>query len=401
MQQTAEARLKAHLFNATIGIATEKERAMHLPSMIKYIRDLDPDEIFSYPPTTGIPELRNKWAQRQMEENPSLGNKQVSLPIVTNGITHGLSIIADLFCEKGDPVILPDKLWGNYRMIFGLRRGGDILTYPFYNNAGGFNLESLKSLLGTIPISKKVIIIFNFPNNPTGYSPRVDEAVAIAEMLYREAESGRKLIVVLDDAYFGFFYEDEIIRESLFSALADLHPQILALKVDGATKEDYAWGLRVGFLTMGIGGTGEKSILYQCMEKKVGGDIRATISYSSMLSQSLLLKTMLSPHLKEEKSQKYNILRARYLKVKDALRNEKYKGCWRYYPFNSGYFMCLELKDADANSVRKRLLNNYGVGVIATGASDLRIAFSCIEQDQVHELFELLYNAVEDIRKTT
>jgi hypothetical protein len=34
--------------------------------------------------------------------------------------------------------------------------------------------------------------------------------------------------------------------------LCDAHPNILAVKLDGPTKEDYVWGFRVGFLTFGI-----------------------------------------------------------------------------------------------------------------------------------------------------
>ena len=48
---------------------------------------------------------------------------------------------------------------------------------------------------------------------------------------------------------FGLVYENGIFKESLFSKLADLHENVLAVKVDGATKEDYAWGFRVGFIT--------------------------------------------------------------------------------------------------------------------------------------------------------
>ena len=35
--------------------------------------------------------------------------------MVTTGITHGLSTVADMFVDEGDVLLLPDKLWGNYR----------------------------------------------------------------------------------------------------------------------------------------------------------------------------------------------------------------------------------------------------------------------------------------------
>ena len=36
--------------------------------------------------------------------------------------------------------------------------------------------------------------------------------------------------------------------------LVDLHPNVLGIKLDGATKEDYVWGFRVGFITFGFKG---------------------------------------------------------------------------------------------------------------------------------------------------
>ena len=38
-------------------------------------------------------------------------------------------------------------------------------------------------------------------------------------------------------------YEEGIEKESLFTYLCDLHENVLAIKIDGATKEDYVWGL--------------------------------------------------------------------------------------------------------------------------------------------------------------
>jgi hypothetical protein len=38
------------------------------------------------------------------------------------------------------------------------------------------------------------------------------------------------------------------------------------------------------------------------------------------------------------------------------------------------------------------------VGVIATSATDLRIAFSCVETDEVDDLFERLHRAIQELR---
>ena len=61
-----------------------------------------------------------KWKDLLIDKNPSLEANYASVPIVTSGITHGLSIVADMFVERGDLVLLPEMYWGNYNMIFGV-----------------------------------------------------------------------------------------------------------------------------------------------------------------------------------------------------------------------------------------------------------------------------------------
>ncbi len=70
---------------------------------------------------------------------------------------------------------------------------------------------------------------------------------------------------------------------------------------------------------------------------------------------------------------------------------------WIYYPFNSGYFMCLKLKTVDAEKLRVHLLDKYGVGAISINATDLRIAFSCIAEENIQELFDIIYQGVKDL----
>ena len=59
------------------------------------------------------------------------------------------------------------------------------------------------------------------------------------------------MVAITDDAYFGLFYDDRAMKESIFTKLLDRHSNLMAVKLDGATKENYVWGLRVGFITYG------------------------------------------------------------------------------------------------------------------------------------------------------
>ena len=398
LMQSAEAKAKAKRFNATIGMAREEGHAMYLPSAMLEIGGLSPDEAFNYAPVTGIPELRSVWQEKILCDNPVLVGKPMSLPIVTNGLTHGLSLVADLFCEPGDALVLPDMIWGNYRLIFCVRRGAEIVSFPFYEAGGGFNVPGFRAALEQACAGRrKVIALLNFPNNPTGYSPTRAEAEGIATALLAAAEGGTNVVALFDDAYFGLFYDMDVMPESLFSLLAGAHERLLAVKGDAATKEVFVWGLRVGFLSFSVGGASEDGPLYAALEKKVSGAIRSVLSNGSMLSQRVALKALQSPAFDAERAAKRDILRRRALEVKRVLADEKYAEVWAPYRFNSGYFMCLCLKKVSAEALRRHLLDKHAVGTIATAEHDLRIAFSCVEAAQIPELFDTIYTAAKEI----
>jgi aspartate/methionine/tyrosine aminotransferase len=399
LTQTAEAKQKAKRHNATIGIAKENGEAMHLNSIMRHFADVSPDELLPYAPSLGRADLRAKWKQMQAEKNASLRDKAVSLPVVTAGITHGLSIVADMFVESDDLVLLPDKYWGNYNMVFGVRRDATMAHYPFFAEDGrGFDTEGFRRTVfeHSSGPNVKIVVVLNFPHNPTGYSVTPAEGEAICDALLDAADGGKcDIVAVCDDAYFGLLHEPNVLRESLFARLADLHENVLAIKLDGVTKEDFAWGLRVGFITFGIqGGTRDT---YDALEKKVGGLIRGTISNCPHHSQSILMKAMSDGDYAKQRAEKQAILAARAAKVKEVLSRSKYAAAWTPYPFNSGYFMCLRLKSLHAETFRLRLLEESGIGVIASGGSDIRVAFSCLEVDEIGPLFDAMFECAREM----
>lgn len=396
ISQSAEAKAKAHKFNATIGIALEKGAAMHLPSIKAMLPDIDTADAFPYAPVSGKPALRDLWREKQVAENPSLAGKKVSQPIVTSALTHGLSLISEMFVDPGDVLILPDQLWGNYRLTFQVRQQGKIETFPFFSG-GGFNIEGFKQTLWEqSKTNEKLIVVLNFPNNPTGYTPTVAEAEQIVGLL-RELADSTRLVVVCDDAYFNLVYDDGCIQESIFGLLADAHPNLLAIRLDGATKEQFVWGFRVGFLTYGSGALGDLDATYQALEKKTGGLIRGGISNSPHVSQTLLLKALQKPETKSQQEEKRGILRERALRAREVLDNSKFSDVFETYPFNSGYFMCMKLKNVDAEPLRIHLLDKYGVGTIATAKRDLRVAFSCLEVGDIEEVYDTIYQGAKDL----
>lgn len=396
--QSAEAKEKAKRFNATAGIAMEKGETMRLGSVMQMIKDLRPSEALTYAPSFGLLDLRRLWQSKIYEKNPSLQGHPISLPVVTCGITHGISVFADIWVDPGDVIFLPEPMWGNYNMIFQVRKGAAVTHYPVFAANGGFHLQAFEDRIKTEARQRgKVIVMLNFPHNPSGYTVSRREGDAIARILLETAEAGCNVIAVTDDSYFGLFYEEDALKESLFSLLCGQHPRLLAVKLDGCTKENFVWGLRVGFMTYGALVDGDPAPVFDALERKTAGCVRGTISNASHLSQSIVLKSMLSENFAAEKTEKFEILKRRALRVKTVLADPKFGDAWDVYPFNSGYFMCLKLKTVDAEKLRRHLLDNYGVGLISIGEKNLRVAFSCIEEENVAELFDIILQGVTDL----
>lgn len=391
--QTADA--KGTRINATIGAAIEDNGSpMRLESIAGNIR-LDPSMVFPYAPSFGRPDIRVRWKSMIYQKNPRLGDKVISLPVVTNALTHGVSMAGYLFADPGDQVIVSDLFWGNYNLILTHAYGAELKKYKFLNE-DRLDMDAFKASLEDGGPGKKILIL-NFPNNPTGYSPTVEEAKAIATVIKESAEKGSKLVVFVDDAYFGLVYEDGIERQSIFTYLADLHENVLAVKIDGPTKEDYVWGFRVGFITYGIKG-GEAG-MYTALEAKTAGAVRGNISNAPNISQSLLLGAFEDPEYQAQKEAKFLVMKGRYRAVKEVLKNEKYKEVFTALPYNSGYFMCVRLvKGLDGEELRKLLIEKYSIGIINLN-NVIRVAFSAVAAGDVPELFEGLYKACKDLQK--
>jgi aspartate/methionine/tyrosine aminotransferase len=397
ISQSTEAKERAHRINATIGQATEGDGPMALPSITEQLGSLSAADAINYAPTAGKPALREAWRKKLIEENPSLAGRTFGTPIVTSAITHALAVTGDLFVDPGDAIVVPDKLWGNYRLTYGVRLGARIETFPTYDAEGArFNVEGLAQSLLSGP--EKLIALLNFPNNPTGYMPTRAEVEEIRDGIVRAADAGHRILVVVDDAYFGLVYSDEALRESPFGLLANIHPRVLSLKLDAATKEAFVWGLRCGFMTFAPPPVDDPGPTLAALERKVMGAIRGGVSSSPAISQEIVLGALSSPNFPAERREKFETLRARARKVDEVVRQGRFRDSWDVYPFNAGYFMCIRVKGVDAEALRVHLLDKYGVGVISIGESDIRVAFSCVEEAEIEPLFSSIHDAISELR---
>ena len=393
--QSAEAGDKAKRYNATVGLATEKGDPFCLSDIYSAFvpGSLSKKEIFNYAPGGGDKELRALWKKAMVKKNPTLEGKLLSTPIVTGGLTHTISIIATLFMDRGDEVVCPDLYWDNYQLIFEDLAEGELKTFPSFKD-GGFNVEGMKkALLETKGDTARRIL--SVPNNPTGYSPSKEEAKAIVEAVKEVAESGKKILVISDDAYFGLFYEEETEKESLFSFFCDAHENILAIKGDAATKEEMVWGFRIGFITYGGKAIGKEEI--DALEKKTLGAVRCTVSNCDRPGQSLLKRGMAGENYDKDKEYLFSTVGERYRVIRKTLEKYRDSKVLRPYPFNSGYFMAFDTMGRNAEELRLHLLEKYQVGAINIMGRTLRLAYCSVEKENLEDLVDIVFKAAEEI----
>ena len=392
--QGGEAKQKAFTANGTIGTTVIDGKPAILPSIHKYAPDLSSRELVAYAPTAGLPEIRNAWKEKQIKKNPSLAKKTTSLPVVVPGLTAGLSYVMDLFVDKDKPMLAPNPSWDNYVLIAETRRGGEFHQFEMFEN-GAFNLSGLeKAVEQEAKKYGSVRIILNFPQNPSGYSPTTDEVQKLCKILEKTASNGTKVLVISDDAYFGLNYEENIEKESLFAHICNLHENILAVKADGPTKEDFAWGFRCGFLTFGCKGFTDAQ--YDALVKKLMGVIRSSVSCAATPSQTMLLKSFADPNNDAEKAEFRKVLENRYKIVRKFVDSHK-SNAIEALPFNSGYFMSFRTIGINAEQLRVKLLEEKGIGTISIDEKTLRVAFSSIDEEKIETVYSAIYEVAEEM----
>jgi aspartate/methionine/tyrosine aminotransferase len=372
--------------------------AVRLPALASPFGDLpgkDLDQALLYSPIEGLPEVRRRWREWQRRQAPDTPEDiPSSLPLVTVGLSHALSLLADLFGGEGKAVAIPTPFWGNYRQAFAARTGARVLTGPAYVE-GRYNPTAIPDAMAGVPPGEPAVALLNIPSNPGGYTPDGAERRATVEALVAEAER-RPLVVICDDAYAGLVFEPEIPKESLFWDLARAHPNLVAVKIDGATKEFSFFGGRVGFLTFAVE---PESGVARSLESKVKMLVRSTLGSPVASSQVILLQALRQEGIAAEVEAVRTLLQGRYEALKGALEKVD-RRLLNPLPFNSGCFALVELPESlglDSETVRKHLLAHHDTGLISIAPRYLRIAHCSVDAAALPELARRLEVAVGEL----
>ncbi len=414
---------KEATIDATIGVgrglkseisenASSAQTVLYLPSIEAMFNRLEPEEIFPYASPTGVPVFRQTWKDWQiwkMKQQHGNDGKLPSLmtPIVTTGLTGALYTLSALFIDQEEIVVVPDKRWGVYDMTLCQLIGARLESVPLFIqdkiNAQGF----AEALINSAQKQDKMLLLLNFPHNPTGYMPDPQNVQELHDVLITVVKKTKKdLVIFLDDAYEGLVYDQNVRQWSLFSDLATLHPKIFPVKIDGISKEVFFWGGRIGCISFPLMNHWEKpGNIESELENKVSAIIRGTVSNSCHLVQELIAKVLNEnreqvlkerDHLIKVISERVHILRDALEKIKDPIVKAD--------PFNAGLFALLNIQGISAFKFGDHLLRNYGVGTVAfenkeRGINGIRITFGSIPKENIPKVVDCIGKTIKDISK--
>lgn len=391
---------------------------------IKNYANLNVKDMVPYASIGGLAELRSIWRDWLIKKSGFNSHKEkdelfhlkkyITNPIVTAGVTNGIYMACSLFLNPGEKIICPNKRWGNYDNIIVKNLGAQIKSFDFFNGQI-INFEGLKNAINEVSeYQDKIIILFNFPNNPTGYVPTLDEANKLINFLKEtQSELDIPFVIIIDDAYEPYVYTNgkEILERSLFYKVQQLPEDIIPIKLDGITKELLFYGGRIGFVTIGlkvnwVRNDEELDKLKSQINNKLEGINRSTISNANHFYQKVAINMFQDFGMEQIIRSRDNVkalLKKRFEIINQELNKLKSQDI-SIDPNSGGFFLFMNLnrEKIKARNFADHLLKNYKVGVIPIenrneNINGIRIAYCSIHKDQIPEFINRIRKALKDM----
>lgn len=390
----------------------------YLNSIHSQLHDFDINNLVPYAPIPGVAKLRSAWKEVIVKKSPLYEPHEIqflkdytTLPIITSGVTNALFSSLMMFLNPGESVIIPNKRWGNYDNIIIRLLGGKIKSFQFFQD-DKLNFAGLREVLEETAINqRKILLLLNFPNNPTGYVPSNEEKETIIEVLIEiHNKYSVPIIVLVDDAYEPYVFDKNRAKYSIFYELQKLSEDIIPIKLDGVTKELLLYGARIGFISIGLKPKWVESkeslqVLKNEIDNKLSGLIRSTISNSNHFYQAIvqrLLNEQGFDQLLLERERVQDLLQKRYEIINEQIAKMNIPGI-SIDPNGGGFFIFINVdpRIVKANVLADHLLKKYRVGIIPIekpeeNINGIRIAYCSINVDQIPELIQRIKSAFTD-----
>jgi cystathionine beta-lyase len=191
-----------------------------------------------YPFAEGPEPLQEVFAERAM--------KRYGWPVDTGRIeliidvVQGLYLGMDIYCERGEGVIIPTPIYPNF-LSAAAETGRRAIESPLVLDGGRFVID-FDALEACVDDGTRLLMVCN-PHNPTGRVFQREELEGLAELALRH-----DLVVIADEIFADMVYEG-----GKYTPFASLGPEIAARTVTyhSATKAFNLGGIRIAIAVFG------------------------------------------------------------------------------------------------------------------------------------------------------
>lgn len=187
-----------------------------------------------YTPSSGLPQLRKKIAEKFKEEQGL--DYDPSQIIVSSGAKHSIFNAMFALVEEGDEVLIPAPYWLTYPEVVKVCGGKSVFIEGHKENHFKITPEDLKKVI----TPKTKMLIFNSPSNPTGAVYTEEEIRALGKVA---EEAG--IWVLADEIYSKLIYDG--VRHFSMAQVSEKVKEKTVI-VNGVSKTYAMTGWRIGWL---------------------------------------------------------------------------------------------------------------------------------------------------------
>ena len=236
--------LNHNVINSTIGMLADENNEFYTFKAVKEVMDsLSDYRKFSYSDTDGGANFEKAILTWVFGDSLSQMQKKHLSVIATPGGSGAIGVVFSNYMQKNDKVLLPKNMWETY-ITFAKERECDYITYDLFNEAGRFDLESVKKGIDSLLDQDTIVLVINDPcQNPTGFCLSDSEYDSLVNLLNSYQKN---MVLLMDMAYFDYYSSNgEIIRKR-YEKLLKLNDHVLTVFAFSGSKSFGLYGLRIG-----------------------------------------------------------------------------------------------------------------------------------------------------------
>lgn len=376
---------KDQVINASIGtIYDDEEKLAFIPAVYDLIKSLPPEKMVDYAPIKGVAGFEQAAIDFTFgEAKPD----SYLAAIATPGGTGAIRNVFFNYAEQGSKILLPDWLWGTYKLI-AAEYGRLVDFYQLFTGEYTYNLPSIQAkVTECLKEQDHLVVVFNTPaHNPTGYTMSKTEWEATLAF-FKEVvkDKNKRIVLLIDIAYMDYAGEPAQTRE-FFSLFTGLPENLLVTVAFSMSKSFLSYGLRCGAL---LGISNSQRVIDEFLAVNAYST-RANWSNVTMLPQQVLVELAGNKALVEEIEQVRAFYRQLMANRAAIFVKEAQQVGLTLCPYKAGFFISIPMENSKVVGERLQQERVFAVPL----QKGLRLAVCSIPTVKIAGLAATIKNAL-------